>query len=121
MARGAVHWVWNSSGDCAGYLIGDDFWTPEGRHAGRVHGIEIYDCHGVYRGEVMSENRLIFCLGKKNWYGARYTPLPSVKACLPRKGLSKLAPPRGYRDVSFGGVDFREDQLLLPEQLITWL
>jgi len=99
MAAAAVYWVWNWSGDCAGYLEGDDLWTTAGRHVGRLHGIEIYDRHGVYLGDLMNENRLIFFTPKKQWYGAKFSPHLPCEPCRGPGKLPALPMPPGCRDV----------------------
>lgn len=87
--------------DCrhVGYLNGTDLWSCDGRHVGRQEGVGIYDRHGVYLGDVRNEDRLIFCLPKRQWYGVKFTPdMP----CDPRRRperLPALPMPQGHTDI----------------------
>jgi hypothetical protein len=95
----SVTWIWTWSGDCLGYLTGDDFWTADGRHIGKQQGVEIYDRHGVYVGDLRDENRLIFCSLKRQWYGLKFIP---DRPCDPRRRLERLPAlpmPQGHTDV----------------------
>lgn len=69
-----MDWLWTWSGECFGYRDGDDLWTADGRHVGRFDGTEAYGSDGHYLGEVMSDNRLITHMGKKNWRRPSFAP-----------------------------------------------
>lgn len=95
-----MFWMWTCDGKCFGYLDGDDLWTSGGQHAGKLHGKEIYDQHGMYRGEVINENRLIFCATKRGWHGFRFSPLVSRPPLRRQADLEDFAMPAGYRTFS---------------------
>lgn len=98
MERASVQWVWNWSGECAGYWDGDHLWSLAGRHVGTMQGREIYDRHGVYLGEVKGEARLLFFGSKKHWYGTRFNPQAPRDPCQPPANLPAQPMPPGCRN-----------------------
>ena len=69
-----MDWFWTWGGECFGYRIDDGLFTHDGREVGRFSEKEIYGPDGRYLGEVMNDNRLITCLGKRNWVSGRFAP-----------------------------------------------
>src|ERR1700748_2723306 len=60
-------WFWIWGGECFGYRDGTALFTYFGKEVGRFAGGEINESNGRYRGEVMSDNRLITSRSKKSW------------------------------------------------------
>ena len=88
-----MNWVWTWGGRCFGYMDGDDLWTHDGRHVGRVSKDregEIYGPNGRYLGEIRNDNRLITNVSKKSWAGFGFAPYGR------RAGFAKYADYAGY-------------------------
>ena len=65
---------WACEGTYFGCREGNDLCTHYGRHAGRVHGDEVYAPDGYYLGELRNDDRLITSTSKQNRRQSSFTP-----------------------------------------------
>jgi len=92
-----MQWLWTWGGKCFGYRDGNRLFAYFGLQVGQFHGEEVYGADGHYMGEVMSQNRLITHLGKKNWKQSSFAPVLTA-GYAPYAGYAGYAMYAGYED-----------------------
>ena len=89
--------LWTWGGKYVGYRDGRDFWSPEGRHAGRFVEDELYAPDGYYMGEVL-EGRLIYRRGKESKRAVGFAAEPTRHAMPEESDQEPWAVPEGFKD-----------------------
>jgi hypothetical protein len=70
-----MNWVGTWSSKRFGYMDGEDLWTHDGRHVGKLRNRDDYGTEGRYLGEIQYHNRLLTKTDKKVKQDSPFTPL----------------------------------------------
>jgi len=90
--------LWTWGGTFWGYREGNSLWTHDGRHVGQFYDDEVYGSGGRYLGEIMSDNRLITCVGKKSWRRGGFMPYINHVGIVPYVNYVGHVMYAGYED-----------------------
>lgn len=93
-----MKWVWTWGGICFGYLEGENLWTIEGKHVGKLRRDVIFGADGHYLGELRNGNRLITHVAKQNQANAPFVPYTSKPSSAQYANCAALEMDGGYED-----------------------
>ena len=93
-----MKWLWTWDGRFFGYRDGEDIWTYKGKHIGKLDGTDVYDPQGKYLGELVSGERLVTCISKKNDRGYSFKPDPTIRRAPQNVDYAPYSMYAGYED-----------------------